>query len=142
MMRFRMLRRLSSALGIVAGTTLLGANATAQTVFGDVVAQGSLCVGLDCPVNPNFGFDTIILRENNLRIFFDDTSVSPFPNNKWRLTVNSTASGGVSFFALDDVTGSKQPFRINAGARTNSIFVDSVGDVGFGTATPALATHT
>jgi hypothetical protein len=128
---------------LIAGATLFGgSHAGAQTVFGDLVAQGSFCVGLDCPASPSFGFDTIILRENNLRIFFDDTSVSPFPNNKWRLTVNSSGSGGVSFFALDDVTGSKQPFRINAGARTNSVFVDSVGDVGFGTATPGLATHT
>jgi Chaperone of endosialidase len=141
MMTSRMLRHSLSAFALVIGATLTSGNAPAQTVFGDLVAQGSFCVGLDCPNSPNFGFDTIILRENNLRIFFDDTSVGSFPKNKWRLTLNSDASGGASFFAIDDVTATKQPFRISAGARGNSIFVDPTGNVGFGTATPGLTTH-
>ncbi|TMI98706.1 MAG: tail fiber domain-containing protein [Alphaproteobacteria bacterium] len=105
----------------------------------DLNVNGSLCVGFDCPP-PSFGFDTIVLRENNLRIFFDDTSVSAgFPANKWRITINDSASGGASFFAIDDVTGSRTGvFKIMAGAPSASLFVASSGNVGIGTTVPGL----
>jgi hypothetical protein len=45
-----------------------------QVIADDQIVQGSLCVGLDCVNNENFGFDTIRLKENNLRIKFEDTS--------------------------------------------------------------------
>ncbi len=108
----------------------------------DFIVQGSLCVGLDCVNNESFGFDTIRLKENNTRIKFDDTSTSAgFPNNDWQLTANDSASGGQNKFSIEDITGSKVPFTITAGARTNSIFVDSTGRVGFGTSTPVLDLH-
>ena len=67
-----------------------------------------------------FGSDTIVLKENNLRIFFDDTSViSGFPANDWRLIANDTASGGSNFFAIEDSTAGRQVFRVSAGARAN-----------------------
>ena len=51
--------------------------ASAQfTHVGDVKIDGSLAIGLDTQSSTACGFDTMILRENNLRIFFDDTSVS------------------------------------------------------------------
>lgn len=130
-------------LALLVGAALFPGSAAADFVIADdLIVQGSTCIGLDCVNNESFGFDTVILKENNLRIFFNDTSVSGgFPANKWRITVNSNASGGASFFALDDVTGAKQPFRIDAGARGNSVFVNSSGNVGFGTATPVLVTH-
>jgi len=105
----------------------------------DLNVKGSLCVGLDCPP-ASFGFDTIVLRENNLRIFFDDTSVSAgFPANKWRITINDSASGGASFFSVDDVTGNRTGvFKIMAGAPSASLFVASSGNVGIGTTVPGL----
>src|SRR5436190_6941735 len=108
-------------------------------VAQDLNVNGSLCVGFDCPP-ASFGFDTIVLRENNLRIFFDDTSVSAgFPANKWRITINDSASGGASFFALDDVTGNRTGvFKVMAGAPSASLFVASSGNVGIGTTVPGL----
>src|SRR5207249_4550763 len=92
----------------------------------DAIIQGSACIGLDCVNNESFGFDTIRLKENNTRIKFDDTSTSAgFPANDWQLTANDSASGGSSKFSIEDITGSKVPFTITAGAATNSIFVDS-----------------
>ena len=56
---------------------------------------GSLCVGDDCLAAESFGFDTLRLKENNLRIHFDDTSVAAsFPANDWRLYANDSANGG------------------------------------------------
>ena len=108
----------------------------------DFIVQGSLCVGLDCVNNESFGFDTIRLKENNTRIKFDDTSTGTgFPANDWQLTANDSASGGSSKFSIEDITGSRVPFTITAGAPTNSIFVDSSGRVGLGTSTPVLQLH-
>jgi hypothetical protein len=108
----------------------------------DAIIQGSLCVGLDCVNNESFGFDTIRLKENNTRIKFDDTSTSAgFPANDWQLTANDSASGGASKFSIEDITGSKVPFTITAGAATNSIFVDSTGRLGLRTSTPVLDIH-
>src|SRR5947207_4519681 len=108
----------------------------------DVIIQGSLCVGLDCVNNESFGFDTIRLKENNTRIKFDDTSVSAgFPNNDWQLTANDSASGGANKFSIEDITGSKVPFTITAGAPTNSLFVSSAGKIGNGNSSPVLNFH-
>ena len=65
-----------------------------QVIPDDLIVQMSLCVGFDCINNEVFGFDTIKLKENNLRIKFEDTSVAPFPTNDWQLTANDSASGG------------------------------------------------
>jgi len=108
----------------------------------DVIIQGSECVGLDCVNNENFGFDTIRLKENNLRIAFDDTSTSAgFPSNDWAIVANDSANGGLNKFSIDDVTGAKTPFTLLAGAPTNSLFVSSTGKVGLRTSTPVLDLH-
>jgi len=113
-----------------------------QVIPDDLIVQGSACIGLDCVNNESFGFDTIRLKENNTRIKFDDTSVSAgFPANDWQLTANDSASGGASKFSIEDITGSKVPFTVRAGAPTNSIFVDSTGRLGLRTAAPVLDIH-
>ncbi len=117
------------------------ATAADQVIPDDLIVQASACVGFDCVNNENFGFDTIRLKENNLRIKFEDTSVGAFPSNDWQLTANDSASGGQNKFSIDDVTGARTPFTVEAGATTNSIYVDSTGRVGFRTATPVLDLH-
>lgn len=112
-----------------------------QVIPDDLVVQGSGCFGFDCVENESFGFDTIRLKENNLRIKFEDTSAGTFPTNDWQLTANDSASGGSSKFSIEDITGAKVPFTVTAGAATNSIFVDSTGRVGFRTSTPVLDLH-
>src|SRR5256886_13312646 len=55
------------------------------------------------------------------------------PIYDWQLTANDSASGGSSKFSIEDITGSKVPFTVTAGAATNSIFVDSTGRLGLRT---------
>jgi hypothetical protein len=120
----------------------IGPLPNSQTIATDLIVQGSACVGLDCVTGESFGFDTLRLKENNLRIKFADTSTSAgFPNNSWQLTANDSASGGANKFSIDDVTGGKTPFTVIAGAPTNSFFLDSFGRLGLRTATPGLDIH-
>lgn len=112
-----------------------------QVIPDDLIVQGSGCFGFDCVNNESFGFDTIRLKENNLRIKFEDTSTGNFPANDWQLTANDSASGGANKFSIEDITGARVPFTVTGGAATNSIFVDSTGRVGFRTSTPVLDLH-
>jgi hypothetical protein len=119
-----------------------------QVIPDDLIVQGSICAGLDCVNNENFGFDTIRLKENNDRIQFDDTSTSAgFATNNWQIRANSSASGGASFLAFVDqgATGNSETgtivFEVDAGAPANSLKVSSGGNVGVGTATPVLDVH-
>src|ERR1700741_4534113 len=91
-----------SALSMLRAALVLAVCIPASVaVAQDPNVNGSLCVGFDCPPPGGLGFDTIVLRENNLRIFFDDTSVSAgFPANKWRITINDSRKGGAHFFSF------------------------------------------
>lgn len=114
----------------------------AQVYATDVIVQGSECVGFDCATSESFGSDTLRLKENNLRIHFNDTSSSAsFPANDWRISINDTTNGGADYFAIQDATGNKTPFKIEAGARNNALYVDDSGKVGVGTASPVLNFH-
>lgn len=119
-----------------------------QVIPDDLIVQGSLCAGLDCVNNENFGFDTIRLKENNTRLQFDDTSTSAgFATNNWQIRANNSTSGGGSFLAFVDqgATGNSETgtivFEVDAGAPANSLRVSSVGNIGIGTATPVLDVH-
>jgi hypothetical protein len=112
-----------------------------QVIPDDLIVQGSICVGFDCVNNESFGFDTIRMKENSTRVKFEDTSVGSFPSNDWQLTANDSASGGANKFSIEDITGSKVPVTVTAGASTNSLFIDSSGRIGFRTSTPLLDLH-
>lgn len=108
----------------------------------DVIIQFSLCVGNDCSNGESFGFDTLRLKENNVRIHFDDTSVSAsFPRNDWRITINDSGNGGGAYFSIDDATAGRQVFRVDAGAPSNSLYIDAQGDVGIGVANAVTDIH-
>lgn len=105
----------------------------------DSEITASLCVGFDCVSGESYGFDTIRLKENNLRIHFQDTSSSAgFPTNDWRIIANDTANGGASYLAIEDSDTGRQIFRVTAGAPANSLFVSSAGNVGLGTSNPVV----
>lgn len=116
-----------------------GLAAADQVIADDLIVQGSICTGFDCVNNESFGFDTLRLKENNLRIKFEDTSsTGSFPTTDWQLTANDSASGGANKFSIEDITGAKVPFTIIGGAPSNSFYMDSSGRLGLGTASPVL----
>ena len=113
-----------------------------QQFLDDVIIDGSACIGLDCVNGESFGFDTLRLKENNLRINFFDTSTSAsFPSNDWRIVANDSSNGGGNYLAFEDSTAGRQPFRVEAGARANALYVEGDGDVGLGTNNPVVDLH-
>ncbi|MCP4658332.1 MAG: hypothetical protein GY856_23205 [bacterium] len=109
--------------------------------YDDVIITGSLCIGFDCANGESFGYDTLKLKENNLRMYFEDTSAGSFPSGDWRLRINDTTSGGASYFAVEDGTNGRTPFRIETGAPTHSLYVEDYGRVGLGTSIPYVELH-
>lgn len=108
----------------------------------DLIVTGSECLGFDCVSGENFDYDTLRLKENNLQIHFDDTSVtSNFPKNDWRIVANDSVDGGASYLAFEDATAARDPLKVMAGAPNSSLYVASSGRIGLGTATPATKIH-
>ena len=119
-----------------------GATIADQQILDDLIVDGSICAGFDCVNGESFGFDTIRLKENNLRIKAEDTSNSAsFPTNDWQITFNSSANGGGNYFAIDDIDGGRTPFLIEAGAPSHSLYVDDAGRIGLGTNQPVVEIH-
>jgi hypothetical protein len=113
-----------------------------NVIADDLIVQGSACVGQDCNNGENFGFDTIRLKENNLRIRFMDTSNSgSFPTRDWQLVANDTSNGGADRFSVEDIDGGRTPFTIEGNAPSNSLYLDSSGNIGVGTASPVVELH-
>ncbi|WP_204115938.1 hypothetical protein [Shimia biformata] len=127
-----------------AGLTALGLGTAQadQVILDDLIVDGSACIGLDCVNGESFGFDTIRLKENNLRIKAQDTSASAsFPTNDWQITFNESSNGGANKFSIDDIDGGRTPFTIEASAPSHSLYVDDGGRIGLGTSTPVVEVH-
>lgn len=108
----------------------------------DVIVKGSICVGVDCSSGETFNFDTIRLKENNLRIKFIDTSnASGFPTRDWEISANESANGGLNNFAIFNVDNERYPFTILDNAEANSIYVHTGSRVGLSTSAPAMQLH-
>jgi len=128
--------------GIVLGNLVAATVLADAVVLDDQIVDGSICAGQDCVNGESFGFDTLRLKENNLRIRFVDTSSSSsFPSNDWQLTANDTSNGGANKFSIDDIDSGRTPFTIEAGAKSHSLYLDSSGRLGLGTSTPLVDAH-
>ncbi len=92
-----------AALGLV---FLCAGSLWADQVYNtSLIVDGNACVGVDCASGEVFAEDTLRLKENNLRIYFDDTSSDAgVPSQDWWLIANEYANGGESFFGISDTT--------------------------------------
>ena len=140
-----MMKRMNKKTILVSVTILVGLTSTLradQVVLDDMIINGSGCVGNDCVNGESFGFNTLRLKENNLRIAFIDTSSSAsFPTADWVLVANDSANGGDNYVAFEDLNAGTVPFKVVAGAPSNSLMVDENGKLGLGTNTPAVEIH-
>ena len=108
-----------------------------QVFNTDVIVQGSMQIGESAQNGYSFGFNTFVMSEDNLRMLFNDTSGSgSSPSNDWRFTFNDSGNGGDNYFSIDDATGGKAPFRIDAGAPNDAFRIADNGNIGIGTNDP------
>ena len=96
--------RLVAALLLLAAG-LLPANGHAdQQILDDLIVNGSACIGTDCVNGESFDFDTLRLKENNVRIKLQDTSTTgAFPKKDWELRANSRNNFGEEYFGIVDM---------------------------------------
>lgn len=132
-----------AALAVSLAAVLAAAPAAAdQVIPDDLIVQVSLCAGTDCVENESFGFDTVRMKQNLVRLGFVDTSVGSFPTADWQIAVNDPDGQGFGeFFAIDSLDTGARIFRLDANAPANSVFVDGLGNVGLGTSTPGMELH-
>ncbi len=140
-----------AGFAMMAGLFALAGPAQAATVLttNDGVIEDSLCVGFDCGGSPVFSDSTLLLKENNTRIKFADTSTGNFPANDWEIQANSNNNGGANYLGFNDCGSGDDNggcandlvFAVEAGARYAALYVESDGDVGLGTTNPAADLH-
>jgi hypothetical protein len=135
--------RIADAVIVGAGSSTPEGSATTKDVlhYDDVIVTGSLCIGFDCANGEAFGYCTEKIKENNLQLCFEDTSVGSFPTRDWKIQINDTTSGGSDYFTIWDVDANRRPFTIEGGAPANSLYVEDYGRVGLGTSIPYVELH-
>ena len=134
---------LRAGLAMTAALALTAGTAAAQNLINSNTSiHSSLCVGFDCATTESYGADTIRLKENNVRIHFDDTSTSAsYPNQDWRIEANSNLNGGGEYLRFIDATANRNIMTLEANAPSASLYVEDSGEVGFGTANPVTELH-
>ncbi len=133
-----------TAVGLFGLAALVAVPSAAdQVILDDLIVDGSACIGQDCVNGESFGFDTIRIKENNLRIKAQDTSsTASFPTQDWQLTFNDSSNGGANRFSVDAISPTANtPFTIEAGSNNNALYVNDNGNIGFGTSAPVVDLH-
>jgi hypothetical protein len=101
------------------------------------VINASECVGDGC-VAGNEGFPLRLKSPSALRLDFTDGPDAFTNNHSWAIQANDVFIGGGTYLAVQDVDAATTPLTILANAPDNSLVVGSSGNVGIGTATPAV----
>ena len=75
-----------------------------EVILDDLIVDGSICIGLGCVADEEFGFDTIRLVSDNPQIRFQDTSnTASFPTQDWTMGVDDDALNTSIFFVKDAI---------------------------------------
>ena len=75
-----------------------------EVILDNLVIDGSICVGLGCVADEEFGFDTIRLVSDNPQIRFQDTSTTAsFPTQDWTMGMDDDASNASVLFVKDAI---------------------------------------
>ncbi|WP_339807331.1 hypothetical protein [uncultured Marinobacter sp.] len=93
-----------------------------EVIADDLIVQGSLCAGVDCVEDADFGFDTLKLQSASPQIVFQDTSSSSsFPTEDWVVGVTDGGSAIQSSFFIQNLTQG-----------LNALVISADGDVALG----------
>lgn len=108
-----------------------------EVINDDYILDGSLCVGSGCEDGENFGFSTIILKQNDPRLASE--SAGNFTN--WFIVNAASSNGGINSFSIADAGSGTSLFTLDAGAPDHSIYVHESGRLGIGTNNPTCKLH-
>lgn len=91
---------------------------TSKFITDPLCIGGKLGFGNDIDTVESFSYNnymhTCVLKENNLRLHFDDTSENTsLSYNDWWIEFNNKSREGDNYFALKDLTNNTTPFHIN-----------------------------
>ncbi len=105
-------RAVAAALGLLTSLT-----AGAAIINDDVLVQGPMCVGLDCPAAETLSLpdDFFSLRENNLRTRLIQASAPDELGKSWSLLANSIFNFGASYFRIELTSLTKDNVVISDG---------------------------
>ncbi len=120
-------------------TTYVDNYVTNDTLGQDFILKGRLGIGMDCNNGENFGQEQIKLKENNLRLCFDDNSDDDV-NNNWIIEANQSSNGGKNYFAFGDFTDSTYNFVVESQNRTHAAYLLGT-NLGIGTQFPQTQMH-
>ena len=76
---------------------------------------GHVCVGYDCVNGEQFDGNTLVLKENNLRIRFHDTSITDALGQSWNVEANASSNGGRSYFGFQLKSVTPDTLRVSDG---------------------------
>ena len=126
--------KLAATVAFTASATMTMTASADQQILDDLIVDGSACVGQDCVNGESFGFDTIRLKENNLRIKFLDTSVSASFRRTTGSSPPTTRTMGVQtgFRSTMSLVGVRR-LRSKPEHATHALYVDDGGRIGIGT---------
>ena len=103
------------------------------------VFNGRACIGPSCDGTEPFEQGPLRLKWSEPDILFEDSSTSTgISGNDWRLVINDFTT---TKFAVQDIDGGTIPFTIEGGVPTNTLWLDSSGDIGIGTSLPQSDLH-
>ena len=118
------------------------ASTESSVILGDLSVRSNLCVGSECSDSEVFGDDTLRLKAEALRLHLEDTSVDAgFPTNDWRIVANDAIDGGADYLAIEDASGGRTPFELEAGARNHALYISSDSHIGLRTTNPSTEIH-
>jgi hypothetical protein len=102
---------------------------------GNLVVIGNACIGETCTSSDD-DYSALRLKAPQPNILFDDDFVEGGSTpHDWGLFINPSSAAE---FSIADVENGLIPFTIAGGAPNSSVYVASNGNLGLGTATPAV----
>ncbi len=110
-----------------------------DTLGQGFILKGKAGIGMDCNNGENFGQELIKLKENNLRLCFDDNS-DDATNNNWIIEANQSSNGGKNYLAFGDFTDSTYNFVIERQNRNYAAYLKGA-NLGLGTQFPQKQMH-
>ncbi|OAN77646.1 hypothetical protein A8B82_12075 [Sulfitobacter sp. EhC04] len=106
---------------------------------GNNIFSGRACIGPACDGTEPFEQGPLRLKWSEPDILFEDSSTTGgISSNDWRLVINDVST---TKFAVQDIDGDTIPFTIEGGVPTNTLVLETSGEVGMGTASPLTQLH-